>query len=266
MLQLLKIEWMKIRSYKAFKVFSILYILSLLGTIFMFYKIYENFVLGVTGSQSMADRFNPFAIDYVWGNAAFSLGFLIYLPGMIIINLCVNEFNFKTHRQNIIDGWRRTDFLKGKFFVLLSFSIVITIVYVLSVFIFCAITKTAITYIDYKMIFGFFLQTFTYLLFAFTLAILFRKSGVAIIIFFIYGLVVENMLSGLLNWKASPIGYFLPLQSADILTPGSIKSPTGGALSMYNEAPNYYIIVATVLGYCGLCIFLSYKKFIKDDL
>jgi ABC-2 type transport system permease protein len=266
MLQLLKIEWMKIRSYKAFKVFSILYIVSLLAIIFMFYKIYENFVLGITGSQAMADQFNPFSIDYIWGNAAFALGFLIYFPGMIIINLCVNEFNFKTHRQNIIDGWDRTDFLKGKFLVLLTFSIVITFVYIIAVAIFCAFTKTAITFIDYKMIGNFFLQTFTYLLFAFTLAILFRKSGVAIIIFFIYGLIAENMLSGLLNWKASPAGYLLPLQAADVLTPGSIKSPTGGALSMYQGAPNHFVMLAITLGYCGLCIFLSVKKFIKDDL
>src|SRR5215203_1969474 len=61
--------------------------------------------------QDNNDLFKLFSPDNIWKTVCFATSFLLYLPGMIIINLFINEVNFKTHRQNIIDGWIRETFI-----------------------------------------------------------------------------------------------------------------------------------------------------------
>ena len=42
----------------------------------------------------------------------------------IFINLFINEVNFKTHRQNIIDGWKRETFIYTKIGLILCMTLV----------------------------------------------------------------------------------------------------------------------------------------------
>ena len=46
---------------------------------------------------------------------------------MLFILLITNEVQYRTHRQNIIDGWSRMDFLKAKFSMLIFFVAVSTL-------------------------------------------------------------------------------------------------------------------------------------------
>ena len=57
-----------------------------------------------------------------------------------------------------------------------------------------------------------FIQTVAYITFAMFLAILFRRSGAAIAVFFLYGLIFEWLITVLINFKLdlTPVGYFLP--------------------------------------------------------
>src|SRR5437764_14306497 len=102
----LQIEWMKIKNYRVFQVFSVLYMLGILIIIYIFYKIYIQLTGRLTGRDNM-DLFKLFSPENIWKTVCFATSFLLYLPGMILINLFTNEVNFKTHRQNIIDGWKR---------------------------------------------------------------------------------------------------------------------------------------------------------------
>jgi hypothetical protein len=133
----------------------------------------------------------------------------------------------------------------------------VAITNILAVFIMCLVTKVDFKF-DVLMVFLCFLQTFTYLLFALTLSILFRKSGIAIILFFIYGFIIESLISGFLNWKTAPIGYFMPLQSADSLIPFP-KIP-------YRDLPDVYIMIIATLVFCGLYLFFAIRKYKYDDL
>ena len=80
--------------------------------VYIFYKVYLNVVGSVqqtvTGTQGKgSDVLNRFSSEFLMQTVCFWTGFLLYLPGMIIISLFINEVNFKTNRQNIIDGWKR---------------------------------------------------------------------------------------------------------------------------------------------------------------
>src|SRR5258706_8255381 len=221
----LQIEWMKIKNYRVFQVFSVLYLMGILIIIYIFYKIYMNLTARIMsmGSQNPRDGkdlFQLFSPDTIWTTVCFSTSFLLYLPGMVIINLFINEVNFKTHRQNIIDGWKRETFIYTKIGLILCISFVVTIMNVFATLLMCNVTNTTFSLTSGLEILGLsFIQTFIYMMFALMLAIFLRRSGVAIIVFFIYGLLLEFFLMWLM-WRILPgtgAQHFLPLQVADSL-------------------------------------------------
>ena len=85
----------------------------------------------------------------------------------------------------------------------------------------------------------------------------------AIIIFFLYGIIFEWLISALSNFQfhLSPAGYFLPLQALDVLIP----IPFGKKV-FYPDSPSTTILVIAVLAYITVYIFLARKKFLIDDL
>jgi len=108
-----------------------------------------------------------------------------------------------------------------------------------------------------------FIQTVAYITFAMFLAVVFRRSGAAIAVFFIYGLIFEFLITVLINVKMdlSPAGYFLPLQVTDVMLP----IPFGNKV-IYKGAPAEYILVLASLVYIGGYYFFAMKKFTTDDL
>ncbi|MFK5098226.1 hypothetical protein, partial [Klebsiella pneumoniae] len=57
---------------------------------------------------------NPFVFPEVWQTVAYFSSFFVLLPSILVIMLVTNEYTYKTHRQNIIDGWSRNEFLLSK--------------------------------------------------------------------------------------------------------------------------------------------------------
>ena len=145
---------------------------------------------------------------------------LLYFPGILFIMLLTNEFNFKTHRQNIIDGWKRSQFISVKVIFALVFSTVATLFnfFVALLFGFLS-TGSVFSAEGIQNIAYIFIQTVAYITFAMFLAILFRRSGAAIAVFFLFGLIFEWLISILVNFKMelTPLGYFLPLQVTDVM-------------------------------------------------
>jgi ABC-2 type transport system permease protein len=262
----LKIEWMKIKNYRVFQVFSILYLIGIIVIIFIFYKIYIQLTgrimsMGNPNPRDGSDLFSLFSSNNIWSTVCFSTSFLLYLPGMVIINLFVNEVNFKTHRQNIIDGWKRETFIYTKIGLILCMSAVVTVMNVIATFIMCQVTNTSFDLVSGLDRLGVcFIQTFIYLMFALFLATLFRRSGVAIIVFFIYGLLLEFFLMWLFSKIVPGMQHFLPLQVADSL----ISFAKMGGLFANN--PGLAVLVPSSLAFAGVYIYLTTRKYKYDDL
>ncbi len=262
MLHLLKIEWLKVKDYKAFWIFIILYLFAILGINYIGYYINEVTVESMPASQVLLGT--PYAFPKVWQTVGFMSSWLLYFPGILFIMLLTNEFNFKTHRQNIIDGWTRSDFVTVKFVFALLFSLAATIFNFLVALLFGMITTGShFTFAGIENIAYVFIQTVAYITFAMFLAILFRKSGAAIAVFFLYGLIFEWLITLLINIKfeLSPVGYFLPLQVTDVMLP----IPFGDKV-IYKGAPEVWILVLASLVYIGGYYFFALKKFTTEDL
>ena len=91
-----------------------------------------------------------------------------------------------------------------------------------------------------------------------------RRSGLAMAVFFLYGLVFEQLLGGLLDYKILTDGtlrFYFPLEASDVLIP-----VTFGSSIVYKNAPGPTTLIITCLIYITLFIFLSLRKFKTDDL
>src|SRR5258706_4055187 len=255
----LRIEWMKIKNYRVFQVFSVLYMLGIVVIIYIFYKIYMDLMarimsLGNSNQQDGRDIFQLFSPNAIWSTVCFWTSLLLYLPGMIIINLFINEVNFKTHRQNIIDGWKRETFIYTKIGLIICFSIAVTLMNMVATFVMCKITGIGFSLTSGLDTLGLcFIQTFIYLMFALLLATFFRKSGVAIIVFFIYGLILEIPLMWLFSKIVPGMQYFLPLEIADSLIPFPPMK------NIYEDLPGKSILITGALAFLGLYIFLTLR-------
>jgi ABC-type transport system involved in multi-copper enzyme maturation permease subunit len=183
---------------------------------------------------------------------------------MLMILVITNEYNFKTHRQNIIDGLTRQQFVIAK----ILFGLLIALLTTLSCFLIAlyfgnsyssSFSFDGIQYIGYS-----FIQTLCYLFVAMILAVFMRRSGLAMAVFFLYGLVFEQLLGNLLDHKILSDGtlwYYFPLQASDTLIP-----VTFGSSIIYKNAPSQTVLIVTCLVYITLFVFLSLRKFETDDL
>ncbi|MDQ3279767.1 MAG: hypothetical protein M3Q06_15680, partial [Bacteroidota bacterium] len=108
-----------------------------------------------------------------------------------------------------------------------------------------------------------FLQSLSYIFFALLLAVLFRRSGLAMIVFILFGLVFEWLITATMTFqlKWTPYSYFLPLQTSDVLFP----FPFGGDM-IYPNVPSATSLVIGILVYISAYLFFTRKKFVSDDL
>src|SRR5258705_13179109 len=127
MLNLFKIEWMKMKSYRAFWVlFGAFVLLFPVTYYYVAFKFMEE--TASREEQVLKDMLgNPFKFPNAWLSAGWFGGLFFVMVGMLFILLVCNEVQYRTHRQNIIDGWSRFDFLKAKFTVLLFFVLASTV-------------------------------------------------------------------------------------------------------------------------------------------
>lgn len=261
MLHLLKIEWLKIKNYRAFWIFSVFYLVSIFLINYIGWTTHQRTTQEVPGSTMLIGH--VYSFPKVWQTVGWMSSWLLYFPGMMIIMLMTNEFNFKTHRQNIIDGLSRSQFIGVKIVLAVLMALLITLVNVLTAFYFGSISVGSFSTEGMEFIGYIFLQSIAYIFFALMLAVLFRKSGLAIIVFFIYGIIIEWLITGLItfNFKLAPAGYFLPLQVSDVLIP----VPFGKKL-FYPDTPSIYILIAAIAAYIFAYIYFARRKFLHEDL
>ena len=196
MLQALKVEWMKIKNYRTFWVLLAITVVSIPAFNYMLY----NIITSNTPSGAQMLLGSPFAFPNVWQTVSWNASLLFIIPALLIITLTTNEFTFKTHRQNIIDGWNRGQFVSVKLLGVLLLSIVCTLTMTLTAVGFGCVGKTAATAIftqqDSRFIFFYFVQILSYSFIAYLLSMLIKRAGLAIGAFLIY-MILEQVAVGI---------------------------------------------------------------------
>jgi hypothetical protein len=254
---------MKVKSYRAFWVLFGGFVLSFPITYYYVASRYE------ATAESRQERIlksmlgNPFEFPGAWLSSSYFAGIFFLIIGMLFILLITNEVQYRTHRQNIIDGWSRFDFLKAKLTVLIFFVLTSTIlVFLCGLWIGSLYSPSGASKTEGLYYVGYFaLMSTMYLMVAYVIAILIKRTGLSIIIYFAFVCIVDNLLWLLLTLKGGQSGYFLPLESTDSLVPNPFKPAALERRTVSDTA-----LIITALAY--LAIFAAFIKtyFQKIDL
>jgi hypothetical protein len=228
MLKLFKIEWLKIRTYRTFWVLFLGFIVFFP---LAFYLVASKYMENLAARGSLQEQLlkslleAPFVFPKVWLSASWMGGLFFVLIGMLFILLITNEVQYRTHRQNIIDGWSRMDFLKAKFSLLIFFVLVSTLLVLVTGYAVGMIFSTSSSNVFERVYYvGYFaLMSTLYLAVAFLVAILVKRTGLSIIVYFALVCIVDNVLWLIFTLKGSQLGYFMPLEVVDSLVPNPFK-------------------------------------------
>ncbi len=223
MVKLLKIELKKIMTYKVFWILMGLYFTFLILGILMAGFTINNWIDNLNQHSPIPfPHVRFYFFPDVWQNITFfaSIRFVLILPAIVVIILITNEFTNKTIRQNIVNGMSRQEFLLSKLQLIFLISLLITFILILSILI-LGIANTDgfnLPMMLKKMSFagGFFIQMFSFLIFAFFTGFLLRNTGLSIAFFTLYAIIIEPVLYFILKIpKLQPnnISRFLPVSS-----------------------------------------------------
>ncbi len=261
MIALLKIEWLKIRKYNTFWILSALFIVLL----FTWNYLIGSGVLKLGGKDMNLLNTN-YTFPSVWENVGHWTKFFSGLLAIIIIILTTNEYQFRTNRQNVIDGWQRAQFFHAKWLIVLLLSIIVTVFTTLLGIGFAVAHGSPIgnmtEHMD-RMLYVFIL-TMNYFGFALTLSFLIRKSGMTIIIFLLYAYIIEIMAQQLINWKLpSHPGDFLPMQcSAELL---NFPMMDMVKTMMAKTGPSHNTLMLVSVGWIVVYYIIGRIRLLKSD-
>jgi ABC-type transport system involved in multi-copper enzyme maturation permease subunit len=143
-----------------------------------------------------------FLLPKAWHNLSYIAGYFNLFLAIVVITLICNEFSFRTIRQNIISGMSRFQYLLSKLYLILVISLAATIMVFLIALLLGLIhthplAATAIFNVKLQFILGYFLEVLTYLIFAFFLAFLLKKTGLTIIALLFYTAIEQIIVA----WK-----------------------------------------------------------------
>lgn len=219
MKKLLDIEFAKLWKLNSLRVIMLLYFVLSPLVVYTFYYIF-NAIFGPILAMSGGD-WNPFVFPDIWSFATWCSSWFNVLMGVIIVIVMTNEFNYKTLKQNVIDGMSLPKVIGGKFLVVLILSTVVTLYTFIMGMIYGLINSesSADMWEGFSAIPVYYLQTLCYFSFAFFFATLVKRTALAII-FFIVSFIVETIIGGMLAIAKLEVVYaFFPLNAFSKLTP-----------------------------------------------
>lgn len=258
----LAIEWLKIKKYRTFWVLIGFFLVLL--PLFM-YQI-KNGMINVNDSGvNIFD--SAYSFPGVWGNVGFWGSIFVMFLSILVIILTTNEYNFRTNRQNVIDGWSRLKFYHAKVALVLAISAIATLYVFLLGTLFglgSGSGSAADMFVQIEKIGYFFILTVNYLSFGLLIGIWIRRSGLAIGLFLLYTLIIEATVKGLLNWKMdTKLGDYLPLQASDELLPLPLMKMAQALVG--TDATSYNTLLLVSIGWIALYYFIGRRLLLRSD-
>lgn len=261
MKMLLTTEWLKYRKYRTFWI--LIGFFALLLPLWN-YGIANGIMKFGGGDINVLNK--AYSFSYIWQNLGFWASIFVVFISILIIIITTNEYQFKTNRQNIIDGWKRLDFYHAKWLVVLCLSLVTTL-YVFIVGVALAANQGGLSSFPGELVHLFYvwLLSLNYFGFALLLSLFFKRSGITIGIFFLYSMIIESLLGHFINWESkTEVGNFLPLQCSDELLPFPMLDMMKTMMNITESSNTNYYIMASV-GWIIAYYFIGRQKLLRSD-
>lgn len=248
MLKLLKIEWLKVRNSLSFWLAT------------GFYIIFVSFSHGYAATSRYV--MSQYTFPDIWVNIALGNKYLAIFLIIFLVSIVTREFSYKTHRQNIIDGLERSEFVLGKWLFAITYMGFITLfTFLLTLFIGVLLVKSPLSFSGIGALGYSYLQLVYYLTFFFMVGFLLQRERLVLPIIFVYYFLIEGALVPWLEYRYNldTISIFLPLQIIAPSSEGMLdlirqKSPTEISAGVkYTLIGGYFILFYLVA-------FLSMKR------
>jgi hypothetical protein len=158
----------------------------------------------------------------IWHNLTYLAGFFKIFPALILITSLSREFTYRTFRQNIIDGMSRHAFMLSKFYLIVLLSLLSTLLILGMGLGLGFANEDPDNYgrftEEMHYVLAYMVEVFTYLCYAMFLAVLVRRTGIAVILLLSIDFFLEPFVGLFLG---EPINDFLPMAIID----GLIRFP-----------------------------------------
>ncbi len=207
-----------------------------------------------------------YAFPMVWHNVAYLSGFFKIFMAFLVIIFITAEFSYKTIRQHIIFGMGRTSFFISKFLMVIVIGFYLTLLTALVAFLLginhAESLDWSIVYNKSWFLAAYFLEVFTFLVFALFTALLLQKTGLSLIVFAAYIYVGEPILRSIIG---DPVASYLPAKAISNL----IVAPNTALLELIGVSFRESVRLTDVLlslSYLVLFTILSILLIKKRDL
>lgn len=267
MLHLLRIDLKKLTSYRTFWIVCGLYFITLafstasgMEMLKWLARTFEDF-----GSELNINRIPLYHFPDVWLNLIFFSGLFKIVLGIMTVISITNEFQYRTLRQNIIDGLSRWEFLASKMLTNVLLSLLSVVMIMIISFVTGLIYSPSINwnfvFADMEFLIAYFIEIFAFLSFALMLGILIQRSGLTIILLLLarmLELIVRENIDEALPWVVP----FLPLESIANLVPFPLPRYAFQEIRDYLTAGS----IAIAVGWAFLFNYFSYLKLKRSDI
>ncbi len=267
-------EYTKIWSYMAFRVIILLHFILF----FMVVLVTSRLDITIPGfSTDYLYQFPNIWEFFPWVASWFNL-----LLAILIIVMTGNEYTFRTFRQHVIDGLSRSDLLTGKGFLIIAIAVysmlMVLLFSLLFGFIFTKDLTAALFVKKTYILLVYFVQAVAYMSTGFLLAILFRNTALAIVLFILLRLIIEPVFRLFFPPGArlyfpmkaisnlTPMPEFLSISSGNQADPGNADALNLREMGILAEDLPVYLNLILALGYTALFIGLAWLLLRRRNL
>jgi ABC-type transport system involved in multi-copper enzyme maturation permease subunit len=170
-----------------------------------------------------------FNFPIVWHITTYFSALFKFFFAIVVVSMIGNEYSNKTLKQNLIDGLSKSEFILSKFYTIVFFSLISTvIIFILSLvlgLVYSSYNEISIVVREIEFLPAYFLKLLGFFSFCLFLGVLAKRSAFALAFLFV-DFILEWIVFGLIVWKsniemATKIQNFFPLTAMSNL----IKQP-----------------------------------------
>lgn len=279
MFRLLNIEFHKLKYSRSTIILSSIYVI-----LFFFLVLFASihFEFGNVDFQ-VADQ-GIFNFPYIWHFNAYVASYLKIFLAIVIVSMIANEYSNRTLKQNLIDGMSKKEFMLSKFYTVIGFALISTIVlFIVSLglgLIFSDYTEFSIIFSELEFLVAYFIKLLGFFAFSMFLSVLIKRSAFSLGFLFVWW-IIEFITINALRFVVlkdaaltSKITQFFPLESMANLVKQpisrlniiqSVQKQAGTDILTNDYAIHWYQILI-VLIWVAIFFYASYTILKRRDL
>ena len=233
MIRLLQIELIKIWNSKSSRILILSYfgLLTLLSLFSMIKIDLGNFEIHLA-KQGIFD------FPFIWHFNTYIAAYFKLFFAVVIVSMIANEYSNKTLKQNLIDGLSKKEFILSKFFTIILFSFISTVVvFVISMIlglIYSSFNEISIIFSQMEFLIAYFLKLIGFFSMCLFFAVLTKKSAFSLGFLILWN-IIESIFLGISHYNEDKFEFLtriLPLEAMSNL----IKQPFTRMSAIKNAA------------------------------